>query len=206
MRIALIGTGRVGATLSGHLVGVGHEVILANSRPPQALSSWLRVLGPLTSANTPKGAAEAAELVIMATPWRERSALPGPSSVAGKIVIDVMNAEPEDNLDERPSSVWTAERLPGARIVKAFNTLHWEQLRDHVGRPERLAVPLCGDDLAAKAEVAMLIRQLGFDPVDTGGLVDGSRLQEPGGPLFRTNPTGADIRKLLAPIAEVSAV
>lgn len=201
MRIGLIGTGRVGATLAGHLVGVGHQVILANSRGPQSLGSWLRVLGPLTTAATPNQAAASAELVILATPWRERTALPSPSNVTGKIVIDAMNAEPEDDLGDRPSSVWTAERLPGARVVKAFNALYWEHLRDQADRPDRRIIPLCGDDSDAKATVGSLIRELGFAPVDTGDLLDGSRLQEPGGSLFHRDLTSAGAKEFLVPCA-----
>ncbi|WP_412541282.1 NAD(P)-binding domain-containing protein [Longispora sp. K20-0274] len=201
MRIGLIGTGRVGATLAGHLVGVGHQVILANSRGPQSLASWLRVLGPLTSAETVNGAARAAELVILAAPWRERSALPSPSAVTGKVVVDVMNAEPEDDLGGRTSSAWTAERLPGARVVKAFNALYWEHLRDQAGRPDRRMIPLCGDDAAAKEAVAAIVTQLGFAPVDTGDLLTGSRLQEPGGELFQRDLTESAARSVLLPAA-----
>ncbi|WP_018347462.1 NADPH-dependent F420 reductase [Longispora albida] len=201
MRIGLIGTGRVGATLAGHLVGVGHQVILANSRGPQSLASWLRVLGPLTSADTVTGAAASAELVILAAPWREKTAVPAPASVDGKVVVDVMNAEPEDDLGGQASSAWTAQRLPGARVVKAFNALYWEHLRDQAGRPDRRMIPLCGDDQAAKETVAALIRQIGFAPVDTGDLLTGSRLQEPGGQLFQQDLTASGAAALLAPAA-----
>jgi len=100
----------------------------------------------------------------------------------------------------RTSSEYVAEQLPGARVVKAFNTMYWETLRDAAGREgaDRLAVFVAGDDAEAKALVAGLVEDVGFVPVDTGGLVDGGRRQQPGTPLYDRPMTETEARDRLA--------
>ena len=85
--------------------------------------------------------------------------------------------------DRTTSTEWLAAKLPGARVVKAFNTVHWEILRDKGDADagdERLVVLVAGDDADAKQRVERLIEDIGFAPVDQGGLADGGRLQQPG--------------------------
>jgi predicted dinucleotide-binding enzyme len=99
------------------------------------------------------------------------------------------------------STELTAQALPGARVVKAFNTLYWSVLRDGgrpPGDPQRLAIPLAGDDPDAKAQVAALIDAIGFDPLDTGTLPTGGRLQEPTGPLYNRPLTASQAAALIA--------
>jgi predicted dinucleotide-binding enzyme len=121
-------------------------------------------------------------------------------ALAGKVVVDTANyyaqyggAVAELESGAMGSSELLAARLPGARVVKAFNTMFWERLRDAgrpAGDPDRLAMPLAADDDEAKATVATLIDELGFDAVDNGRLADG-RDQEPGTPVYN-EPIGAD--------------
>jgi 8-hydroxy-5-deazaflavin:NADPH oxidoreductase len=90
-------------------------------------------------------------------------------------------------------------QLPGASVVKAFNTIFWRHLRDRgrpAGDPARLAIPLASDDDEAKLVVAGLIDQIGFDPVDTGKLADGGA-QEPGTPLAGATWTADEVRRHL---------
>jgi 8-hydroxy-5-deazaflavin:NADPH oxidoreductase len=104
-------------------------------------------------------------------------------------------------LEDDTSSETTARRLPGARLVKAFNTIFWEHLarqsRPEVPMAERRAIPLAGDDADAKAVVARLIEEIGFAPVDTGGLREGGRRQQPGTPLYNRDLTQRDALALL---------
>jgi predicted dinucleotide-binding enzyme len=109
-----------------------------------------------------------------------------------KIVIDAINPYTPDfrieDLGDDTSSEDIARRLPGARIVKAFNTMYYERLRDEgdTGAPaeERLALFVAGDDAEAKAVVSRLIEDTGFAPVDTGSLREGGRKQQPGSPAY----------------------
>jgi predicted dinucleotide-binding enzyme len=185
MRIGVIGAGHLGATAAEIFVKAGHEVAIANSRWPESLAGLVAELGDGARAATVEDAAAFGEVVLVAIPFAQYQALPA-AALAGKIVIDAMNdyqgADPAAT-----SSELLAAHLPGARVVKAFNTMYWQLLRDrgHLGRPEdRLVLLVAGDDREAKARVARLIEEVGFAPVDTGGLGEGARRQQPGAPIY----------------------
>lgn len=205
MRIGIVGAGNIGGTLARLWTAAGHEVGLSNSRGPASLREQVAALGPAACAMTPEEAARWAEVVVLAAPFRVPEALPPADAVAGRVVVDAMNPYAAGggllDLGGRTSSEVTAERLPGARLVKAFNTIWFRHLAER-GRPDlpteaRHAIPLAGDDAEAKAVVARLIDAIGFAPVDTGGLREGARVQEPGAPLYNQVLTGAGARALL---------
>jgi predicted dinucleotide-binding enzyme len=90
------------------------------------------------------------------------------------------------DLGESTSSEEVAKRLHDARLVKAFNTIYWKTLETE-GQPateNRLAVFIAGDDAEAKAIVGKLVEEIGFAPIDTGSLREGSRRQQPGSPIY----------------------
>jgi predicted dinucleotide-binding enzyme len=191
MRIGIIGSGNIGGTLTRRLSELGHEVSVANTRGPESLAGLAAETGATPA--TPEDAIRDAELVVLAVPLRAVPELP---SLDGKLVLDANNYYPSRDGqiaaidDGMSSSRWVAEQHPGATVVKAFNTMNWRKLlangRPH-GDPDRLAIPVAGDDEAAKATVSGLVDALGFDPVDAGNL-DASRRQEPGAPVY-----GADL-------------
>ena len=127
--------------------------------------------------------------MVVATPLTAYDALPR-DALAGTVVVDAGNYYPSRDGqiaalddDRTTSTEWLAAKLPGARVVKAFNTVHWEILRDKGDADagdERLVVLVAGDDADAKQQVERLIEDIGFAPVDQGGLADGGRLQQPG--------------------------
>lgn len=213
MRIGIVGAGMIGATAARLFTGAGHEVALSNSRGPASLRAQVEALGPRARALTPDEAAAWGEVVLLAVPWAAPEALPAPGHVAGKIVIDAMNPYRAEgglfDLGDDTSSEATARRLPGARLVKAFNTIYYLHLATR-GQPdlpvaERHAVFVAGDDAAAKATVAALVEAIGFAPVDTGGLREGGRRQEPGSPLYDRAMTGREARdEVRALMAEVA--
>ena len=141
---------------------------------------------------TPGDAARWADIVLLAVPWRTPEALPPADAVAGKTVIDAMNPYTLDggitDLGASSSSEETLKRLPGARLVKAFNTIWFKHLAERGRRDlpldQRHAIFVAGDDQDAKQTVMRLIEQIGFAPVDTGSLADGGRLQQPGTALY----------------------
>lgn len=205
MRIGVIGAGKIGGTLALRLADGGHEIVVANRRGPDAIAELLAELGPRGRAGDPREAAAFGEVVIVATPLAAWGELPA-AELAGRVVVDANNYYPGrdgqiEELDDGAlsSSQLFASRLPGARVVKAFNTIFWERLRDAgrpPGDPERLAIPLAADDAAAKATVAGLIEQLGFDAVDSGTLADGIN-QQPGTPVYNNPVGGAAAAELL---------
>jgi 8-hydroxy-5-deazaflavin:NADPH oxidoreductase len=206
MRIGIIGAGAVGGTLARLWTNAGHEIAIANSRGPDSLAELAASIGPLVHAMTVDEVAAFGEVVVLAAPFRKPEALPRPDLVKGKIVVDAMNPYAEGgevlDLGGRTSSVVTAERLPGARVVKAFNTIHRDTLasagRPYVPEEQRLVVFLAGDDARAKDRVAQLIREIGFAPVDTGSLAIGGRLQEPGSKIFDRALLPSEARQTLA--------
>jgi hypothetical protein len=171
-----------------------HQVILSNSRGPGALAAVAAELGPQVAAGTVADATQA-ELVVLAVPWQ---AVPG--AVSGlppwndRVVVDATNQYVSDDgtlrladLGGRTSSEIVAGLLPGARVVKAFNTLPvaiFERPREAGGRR---VLFVSGDDAAAKQTVVLLLDDLGFAPIDLGSLRDGGAIQQAGGPLGGKN-------------------
>ena len=206
MQYGIVGAGEIGGAFAVRLVDAGHQVVIANSRGPETLAPLVERLGPLARAATVAEAATAGEIVVVAVPFFRHRELP-PEPFAGRIVVDTNNydiyRDPRDpRLDrgETTSGQLLAGHLPQARIVKAFNTIWYRRILQE-GRPgsplsERLAVPIAGDDPAAKEAVARLAEELGFAPVDNGTLAD-SRRQEYGTPVFNKPAGPAEIAALL---------
>jgi 8-hydroxy-5-deazaflavin:NADPH oxidoreductase len=192
MRIGIIGAGKIGATTARLFAEAGHDVAISNSRGPESLKSVVDDIGPRARAMTVNDAARFGDVVLLAVPWRKPDALPSAEAANGKIVIDAMNAYAEgggmENLHGRTSSEHTRQRLPGARLVKAFNTMYYKYLaangRKDLPVSERNAIFVAGDDADAKRVVMKLIEEIGFGPVDSGSLVEGGAKQQPGTPIY----------------------
>jgi len=193
MRIGIIGSGNIGATLTRRLTGLGHDVAVANSRGPQSLEGLAGETG--ATAAEPATAARGADLVIVAIPLKAVPELPA-GELDGALVVDTGNYYPGRDgqiaaIDGgTASSRWVADHLPGATVVKAFNTIqagHLLALGRPAGDEGRIALPVAGDDAGAKRRVLELVEALGFDGVDAGTL-DESRRQEPGSRVY-----GADL-------------
>jgi 8-hydroxy-5-deazaflavin:NADPH oxidoreductase len=190
MKIGIIGSGHIGGTLARHFAKAGHQVGISNSRGPGSLAGLVQSIGPNACAMSVEEAAKFGEAVVLAAPWRTPEALPRPEWVAGKIVIDAMNPYSSQgeviDLGQTTSSEEVAKRLPGARLVKAFNTMYYQTLATEARpRPEdRLVLFIAGDDTEAKAVVSRLIEDIGFAVVDTGSLREGGRMQQPGSPIY----------------------
>jgi predicted dinucleotide-binding enzyme len=201
MRIGIIGSGNIGGTLTRRFRELGHEVKVANTRGPDSLRDLAEETG--ATPTTPEDAIAEAELVAIAVPLK---AVPDLPSLDGKLVVDANNYYPgrDGQIAEidggKASSRWVADHHPGATVTKAFNTINWRNLlgdgRPH-GDPDRIAIPVAGDDEAAKATVSGLVDAMGFDPVDSGSL-DDSRHQEPGTPVYGANLNAERARAALA--------
>lgn len=207
MKIGIIGAGNIGGTLTRRLRQLGHEVFVANSRGPETL----RDLAAETGATpvTVEHAARSGELVIVTVPEKRVPDLPPglfsgvPADVA---VVDTGNYYPRQRdgrivpiEDGLPESRWV-ERQLGRPVIKAFNNIYAQHLRERGkprGAPGRIALPVAGDDARAKALVLQLVDDLGFDPVDAGGL-DESWRQQPGTPVYTTDYDAAGVRRALA--------
>lgn len=176
--IAVIGTGNVGGTLGPRFAALGHDVIYG-SRTPDAprVRELVAATGVRARAAEPAAAAQSCQLVVFAVPWEAaEESLKGLGPLDNKLIIDVTN--PLDVRDGRevalPVPDSGAELLqrwaPGATIVKAFNTVNYRVMAEPATAGGPVSVPLSGDDPAAKAIVAELVRGIGLDPVDVGPL------------------------------------
>jgi len=182
MDFGTIGAGTVAQAIAGHLVTAGHEVTLSNSRGPDTLLDVVTRLGPLASAGT-AGEAAAADMVFLAVMWPQvGDALAGLPEWDGRILVDTTNSFAD--LEAGTASEFVAERAPGARVVKAFNTLHARYIAADPRHAEgRQLLFYAGDDIAAKTTFHELADAFGFAPVDAGTLREGGRLMQIGGPL-----------------------
>ena len=206
MNIGIIGAGHIGGTAARLFAKAGHQVAVSNSRGPASLRSLAAEIGAQAPAMRVDDAARFGSIVLLAVPWRTPEALPAPDLVAGKIVIDAMNPYGPGGeilaLGATTSSEEVGKRLPGARLVKAFNTIYYQHLATlgSTSRPieDRYAIFLAGDDVESKQAVAGLIEEIGFAPVDTGGLVEGGRRQQPGSPIYNHPMTAPEARRILS--------
>ncbi len=206
MRIGLIGSGRIGGTLARLAVAGGHEVVLSNSRGPDTLADLVSGLGPLAKAGTAPEAAASGDLVVVTIPVKSYRSVPV-EPLAGKPVVDTGNYYPDRDgklpeIDDgsTTSSELLAQHLVGASVVKAFNTIYFQHLATQslpAGTADRRALPIAGDDPAAKVLVAGLIDSFGFDVVDAGALAEGRRFQ-PGTAAYNIRLTADELRSALA--------
>ncbi len=203
MNIGIIGAGNIGGTLAELFARVGHQVALSNSRGPETLSHKVAELGENVTAMTARDAATFGNIVLEAVPFGKYRDLPA-ELLDGKVVMSASNYYPnrDGNIDFHglTQTGLVAEHLQGARVVKAFNAIFWQHLRDQ-GDPtlslsERRAIFIAGDDAEAKQVVTHLIAELGFAVVDTGPL-SGSSVQEPGSAVYTKELTMLEARELL---------
>lgn len=191
--VGIIGAGAIGQAFAKQLVKAGIDVILSNSRGPETLAAITDSLGAKARAGTVQQAA-AADIVFVSTNWsRTEAALEG-LDWNGRILIDATNPVllPGYKLAElggKNSSQVVTAWAPGARVVKAFNTLLAGVLaQDPAQAGGQRVVFISGDDGDAKADVAELAAKLGFASIDLGSLEVGGYLQQfPGGPLPAVN-------------------
>jgi hypothetical protein len=192
--VGIIGAGNIGKTVARHLLDVGHPVILSNSRGPESLSETIASLGEGAKAGTPAEAA-GADIVVLALLWPQLSTLTGLTDWKNKIVIDTLNHfitySPDftvADLGGRASSEVVETYVPGALLVKAFNTLYFKILAaDPKEGNGRRVLFVSGDHEAAKKEVAEMIESIGFAAIDLGDLATGSKLQQAKGALATLN-------------------
>jgi len=203
--IGIVGAGRLGTALARGLSGAGYEVAIINSRGVDSLSLQLSILMPGVRAMALPEMTGWADVIILAIPLPRYKEI-DPVLLNGKIVIDAMNywppvdgKLPEFDAYSGSSSELVARNLPGARVIKTFNSVAYGELEEQAlpsGTPNRRAIPLAGDDNEVKNIASMLIDAIGFEPVDLGGLAYGVLFQ-PDTELFNARLTKSQIINLV---------
>lgn len=185
MTIAFIGYGNVGAPLADRLQRAGHDVVLAASNPTSDSVTRATARNPALRVASPLDAVRDASVVFLATPFQANGAALAPvaDALAGKVLVDCTNPVGPGlthGLANVESGAQMVQRLaPAARVVKAFSIYGFENFEDN-RFPAAGATPamfFCGDDAAAKADVARLIAALGWEPLDVGGLAQALHLE-----------------------------
>jgi predicted dinucleotide-binding enzyme len=206
MKIGIIGAGHIGGTLTRRFVELGHDVSVANSRGPETLADLAAETGAKAVAVT--DAARDKDVVIVTIPEKSVPDLPDDlfdGARSDTVVVDTGNYYPRRDgridaiEDGTPESKWVSEQL-GRPVVKAFNNIVARHLLEGgrpAGDPHRIALPVAGDDAAAKQVVMRLVDELGFDAVDAGTL-DDSWKQQPGTPVYAADLDAAGVRRALA--------
>jgi predicted dinucleotide-binding enzyme len=191
MKFGTIGAGMVALAFARRALAQGHEVVLSSRRGPDSLAGKVAELGHGASA-APIEEAASLEYVLLAVPWRNvEAALHGLPAWNGRVLIDATNPFIETgpklvlaDLGSKGASEVVAELAPGARLVKAFNSIVTARFNEGpVKNGGRRVIFLSGDHSESKGFIKELIKSFGFEPIDLGGLVTGGRLQQAGGPL-----------------------
>lgn len=207
MKIGIIGAGNIGGNLTRRLTALGHDVSIANSRGPHTLTALAEETGATPAEVTE--VAKGARLVVVTIPVKSVPDLPAgflDGAAEDVAVLDTGNYYPQQRdglIAEIESGVtesrWT-ERQIGHAVVKAFNGTYAEDIIDKAlpqGDPGRIALPVAGDDEAAKRLIRDLIDELGFDTVDAGG-IDESWRQQPNTPVYGLRGGVEEVTKALA--------
>ena len=203
IKIGVVGSGKVGGAVGGVWVKAGHEVMFS-SLDLEADKKLATSLGPNARAGTPREAAAFGDVVLISVPY---SAIPAVGrdlgdSIKGKIVIDTSNpivardGEMAVAAREKGAGLTSAEYLPGARIVRAFNAIGYSRMAEASKLTERIGMPMAGDDAKAIETASTLVREIGYEPVVIGPLAMGKHLL-PGGPLSGERAPD-EIRKIAA--------
>jgi predicted dinucleotide-binding enzyme len=212
MNIGIIGAGNIGATLARKLSAAGHTVKLANSKGPETIVDIAHDAG--ATAVTREDAIKGVDLIILSIPFSAQSSLAGLLSTLPDTVpvIDTSNyypfrdksiAEVENGM---PESVWASTQI-GHPLIKAWNAVLARTLSDKglpENAPHRIAIPVAGNDEAAKRTAMILVSETGFDAVDAGSLSDSWR-QQPGTPAYCTELETEELKKALSSADAVRA-
>lgn len=214
MKIGIIGAGNIGGTLTRRLTELGHDVSVANSRGPETLADLAQETGATAVAVTE--AARGADVVVVTIPQTNVPDLPDNILAGAKedvVVVDTGNYYPQqrdgriDGIEDGTTeSRWVEQQL-GHPVIKAFNNIYAQHLLENgkpAGAPGRIALPVAGDDEAAKAVVLRLVDELGFDGVDAGG-IENSWRQQPGSPVYTTDLDAEGVGRALADAAHKRA-
>jgi 8-hydroxy-5-deazaflavin:NADPH oxidoreductase len=201
MNIGVIGTGQIGEVIIRKLRGAGYSVKMANSRGPDSLRDLAAVTGatPVSLEQVVRDI----DILFLVLPQKSIPELPKGllrNAKQDTIVIDVGNYyewrdgridEIEDGLTD---SEWVQRQIDWP-MVKVLNSVIWKSLAE-AGRPagniDRVAFPISGDNTRSKEIVAQLLDRLGFDSVDAGTIAESWR-QQPGSPVYCTNPTRSEL-------------
>ncbi len=205
-KIGIVGSGRIGGNLGILLAKAGYDIFYS-SRHPDTLKNLVKAAGPKARAGNVAEAIAFGEVIVLSVPLKALAEVDAETKEAlkGKIVIDTSNPYPqrdgviaEDAIRE-PGGMGTfvARLLPGARIVRAFNTVYFEDLKKTINKDgEKIGIPIAGDDQEGLKAAVELVEHAGLDPVVVGGLSK-SKMFDVGTAVYTTSAPAREIRQKL---------
>ena len=205
LKIATIGAGHIGGTLGALWIKAGHPVMFS-SRHPDELKDMVAGLGPLARAGATADAIAFADVVFLAVPYSAIKQIGldyGPALATKVLLLDASNPIVARDGDiatwarEKGAGLATAELIPGAHVVRAFNAVGYMKVREDASDPsKKIGMPMAGDDAKALAVASTLVKEAGFEPVVVGPLAMGKFLI-PGTPLAGEH-TAEEIKQIVA--------
>lgn len=212
--LGIIGAGNIGSNVAKAAIAAGYDVVISNSRGPETLTDLIEELGPKARAATAADAAKAGDFALVAVPLGKYRSVPV-EGLEGKVVLDANNYYPQRDgriavLDsnESTTSELLQAHLPGSLVVKAFNNIAARDIpKDGLpaGNPNRRALPIAGNDAAARQDAAAFLNAIGFDAVDLGTLRESWRAERDT-PAYVTRTTATELRDLTANAERVQQV
>ena len=205
-KIGIVGSGHIGGTLGGLLAQAGYEIVFS-SRHPEGLKDLVRIAGSKACAGTVAEAVAFGDVVVLSLPLKAIPELDPEvkEAMKGKIVIDTSNPYPERDgviaeearKDPGGMGAFVARLLPGTRIVRAFNSVYFEDLGKTTTKTgTKIGIPIAADDQESLEIVSELVRDAGLDPVVVGGLST-SKMFDVGTTVYATSASAAEIREKL---------
>jgi len=205
-KIGIVGSGHIGGTLGILFAKAGYEV-LYSSRHPDTLKNLVKTAGLKACAGTVAEAVAFGDVIVLSLPLKALPLLDAETrdALKGKIVIDTSNPYPErdgviaEEARREPGGTGTlvARLLPGARIVRAFNTVYFEDLKRTVNKNgNKIGIPIASDDQEGLNAADELVERAGLDPVVVGGLRT-SKLFDVGTAVYATSASAREIREKL---------
>jgi predicted dinucleotide-binding enzyme len=205
-KIGIVGSGHIGGTLGMLLAKAGYEV-LYSSRHPDTLKDLVKASGPKACAGTVAEAIAFGDVIVLSVPLKAIPELDTKTKEAlkNKIVIDTSNPYPERDgviavearKDPGGMGAFVSRLLPGARIIRAFNTVYFVDLRRTINKNgEKIGIPIAGDDQEGVKAAVELAERAGLDPVVVGGL-SSSKLFDVGTKVYATSASAREIREKL---------
>lgn len=185
MKITFIGAGKVGGALAVKLANAGHGVTLVETKEGSSSLAATLERSSRLSAKPVEAAVREADVVFLATPFSANEGILRPlaDALSGKVLVDCTNPVgpglSHGLKSERSGSEFIQALVPKARVCKAFSIYGFENFEDphYGGYDVRPAMLFCGDDADAKRTLTTLIADVGFEPVDMGGLVQALHLE-----------------------------
>jgi len=204
-KIGIVGSGHIGGTIGILLAKAGYEICYS-SRHPETLKDLVETVGPKARTGTIADAVAFGDVIVLSVPLKAIPELDGETkeSLKGKIVIDTSNPYPERDgaiaeearRDPGGMGAFVARLLPGARIVRAFNTVYSEDLKKTTIKGVKIGIPIASDDQEGLQATALLVEHAGLDPVIVGGLT-ASKLFDVGAAVYATSASAKEIKEKL---------